>query len=131
MPELSKNELEAMRVLWRKSDLKPADIQSEFSWPIENPTLRSMLVVLVEKGLVVREKRGKTFYYKAKSSERTLMSRMTHAMAQVFSGGSTADLIAQLIKNEKLSPQEIEQLRRIADEKTLQGSQDERKAIKQ
>ena len=118
MPELTKNELEAMRVLWRKSDLKPGDIQSEFSWAIENPTLRSALVALVEKGLVVREKRGKTFYYRAKSSERSLMSRMARAMAQVFSGGSTADLIAQLIKNEKLSPREIEQLRRIADEKT-------------
>jgi BlaI family transcriptional regulator, penicillinase repressor len=118
MPDLTKNELEAMRILWRKSDLKPGDIQSEFSWPIENPTLRSALVALVEKGLVVREKRGKTFYYRAKSSERNLMSRMARTMAQVFSGGSTADLIAQLIKNEKLSPREIEQLRRIAKEKT-------------
>jgi predicted transcriptional regulator len=39
-------------------------------------------------------------------------------MAHVFTGGSSADLIAQLIKSEKLSRKEVEELRRIAAEKS-------------
>lgn len=117
MAELNKNEMEAMRILWRQGALKPAQIQAEFSWPIENATLRSVLALLVDKGLVAREKRGKAFFYQAKGSQRGMLSKMARRMAQVFTGGSTADLIAQLIKNEKLSPQEIEELRRIAAEK--------------
>ena len=42
---------------------------------------------------------------------------MTRRMARVFTGGSAADLIAQLIKSENLSEKEIEELRRIAADK--------------
>lgn len=117
MSELNKNEMEAMRILWRGEPLKPAAIQEQFGWQIENATLRSVLALLVDKGLVVRDKRGKAFFYRARGSQRGMLSKMAHRMAHVFTGGSTADLIAQLIKNEKLSRTEIDELRRIADEK--------------
>jgi BlaI family penicillinase repressor len=117
MAQLNRNELEAMRVLWEKGSLKPAQIQEEFSWPIENATLRSALRLLVEKDLVTRGKRGKAYYYRAKASRRRVLKNMSQRMAHVFTGGSAADLIAQLIKTEKLSKKEIEELRRIAAQK--------------
>ena len=117
MAELNRNELEAMRILWQGAPLKPAQIQAQFAWDIENATLRSVLALLVSKGLAAREKRGKAFFYQARGSRRGMFSKMARTMARVFTGGSTAGLIAQLIKNEKLSSQEIEELRRIADEK--------------
>lgn len=116
MPDLNRNELEALRVLWnRQSALKPAEIQADFAWPIENATLRSVLALLVEKGQVAREKRGKAFHYRAKQSPERILTRMARSMAHVFSGGSAAGLIAQLMRVEKVSPQEIEELRRIAE----------------
>lgn len=117
MAQLNRNELEAMRVLWEKGSLKPAQIQEDFSWPIENATLRSALRLLVEKGLVARGKKGKAYYYRAKASRRRVLKNMSQRMAHVFTGGSAADLIAQLIKTEKLSKKEIEELRRIAAQK--------------
>ena len=122
MTELKRNELEAMRVLWQRGPLKPAEIQSCFSWSIDNGTLRSVLAVLMEKGHVLRRKKGKAYFYRAKSSRRSLQSRMTRLMADVFTGGSTADLIAQLIKSEKLSPSEFDELRRIAENKVPTSS---------
>lgn len=117
MADLNKNELEALRILWGRGALKPAQIQADFSWPIENATLRSVLAVLLEKRLVTREKCGKAFFYQAKGSPGSVMSRMARLMAHVFSGGSAAGLIAQLIQSERLSPDEIEALRRVAAEK--------------
>ena len=117
MAELNRNELEAMRVLWGRGTLKPAEIQDQFSWPVENPTLRSVLRVLMDKGLVTRRKKGKAYYYRAKARRRSVLKDMSQRMAHVFTGGSAAGLIAQLIKTEKLSIEEIEELRRIADEK--------------
>lgn len=117
MAQLNRNELEAMRVLWEKGSLKPAQIQNDFSWPIENATLRSALRLLVEKGLVTRDKKGKAYHYRAKASRRRVLKNMSQRMAHVFTGGSTADLIAQLMKTEKLSKDEIEELRRIAAQK--------------
>jgi predicted transcriptional regulator len=117
MAELNRNELEAMRVLWEKGTLKPAEIQEGFSWDIENATLRSVLRVLMDKGYVTRRKKGKAYYYRAKASRRSVLRNVAGRMAHVFTGGSPADLIAQLIKTEKFSKEEIEELRRIASEK--------------
>ncbi|MCX7044426.1 MAG: BlaI/MecI/CopY family transcriptional regulator [Candidatus Sumerlaeota bacterium] len=118
MTELNKNEMEAMRILWRGGEHKPAEIQAEFSWSIENATLRSALAELVNQGLAAREKQGKAFFYRAAGSQRSAFSKMAQRMAHVFTGGSTAGLIAQLIQNEKLSVQEIGELRRLAAQKT-------------
>ena len=117
MTDLNKNELEAMRVLWEKGALKPADIQEEFEWPIENATLRSVLRLLVEKGHARREKKGKAYFYRASASRGSLLDSMAQRMARVFSGGSAADLIAQLIRAEELSDEEIETLRQLAASK--------------
>jgi len=117
MTDLNRNELEAMRVLWERGALKPADIQGEFEWPIENATLRSVLRQLVEKGHARREKQGKAYFYQARASRRSLLDSMARRMARVFSGGSAADLIAQLIRAEELSDEEIETLRRLAASK--------------
>jgi predicted transcriptional regulator len=117
MADLSKNELEAMRILWEESPLKPGEIEKRFVRPIENATLRSTLRVLMEKGHVRRTKKGKAFVYSPKASREGVLSKMARSMAHAFTGGSSADLIAQLIRNEKLSMEEIDELRRIAGEK--------------
>ena len=117
MAQLNRNELETMRVLWEKGSLKPAEIQGDFAWPIENATLRSVLRVLMDKRLVTRRKVGKAYYYRAKASRRRVLRNMAQRMAHVFTGGSAADLIAQLIKAENLSKKEVEELRRVAAEK--------------
>ncbi|MCL4692133.1 MAG: BlaI/MecI/CopY family transcriptional regulator [Candidatus Hydrogenedentes bacterium] len=114
MDALNPNELEVLRILWEDGEQKPPEIEAAFSWPIDNGTLRSVLRVLMGKDLVARRRMGKAYYYKAKKSREGVMLRMARQMAHVFSGGSTTDLIAQLIKTEKLTPQELAELRRIA-----------------
>ena len=117
MHELNRNELEALHALWEHGRLKPAEIQAHFGWPIENATLRSVLRVLMGKGLVARSKSGKAFVYQAKASKQGLLVRMARRLSEVFTGGSTASLIAQLMQIEKLSPGEILELRRVAGQK--------------
>lgn len=114
MSELNKNELEVLRILWEEEELKPGQIEEKFSWEIENATLRSVLKGLMDNNLVERNKKGKAFFYKAKASQKSIMKKMFVKMADVFSGGSSTELIANLIKSEKLSKKEIEELKKIA-----------------
>jgi BlaI family transcriptional regulator, penicillinase repressor len=115
MNDLNRNELEALRVLWDIGEAKPTEIEAAFAWPIDNGTLRSVLRVLMEKELVTRTRVGKAYLYKAKRSRKGVMATMAKQMAQVFTGGSTTDLIAQLIQTQKLKPEELAELRKIAD----------------
>ncbi len=127
MPQLKDSELEILRILWEQGPQKPAEIQKSFAWTIENATLRSVLRGLVESGHVTREKQGKAFYYQASAAKRTLLSQMFRRMAEVFTAGSSTDLITQLLKNEKLSAAEIEQLRQIAGGKSSKSKKQRRK----
>lgn len=120
MSDLNQNELETMRILWDADSLKPAEIQKQFAWPIENATLRSVLRNLVERSLVTRRKHGKPYFYKAKKHRRTQFARTMQRMAEVFAGGSKSGLIFELLKREKLTAEELKELRRMAGEKAAQ-----------
>ena len=114
MSRFTPGELEVMEVLWQTSPLKPADIEARLERPIGNAALRSVLRVLLEKGHVKREKRGKAYFYRPTKPTRASFRQMARRLAHVFCNGSTFDLVAQLIKTEKLSPEEIRRLQDIA-----------------
>jgi BlaI family penicillinase repressor len=107
MISLNRNELEALRILWERGELKPADVQAHFSWAIENATLRSVLVNLVEKGYITRKLQGKAFYYAACIPKATLLETTIQALARVFAGGSTRELVAQLVETSDIKPADL------------------------
>jgi predicted transcriptional regulator len=115
--DLSRNELEVLRILWERKELKPAEIQQAFSWTIENATLRSILVNLVEKGHVTRCLQGKAYRYAARVPKATLLQAASRALARVFSGGSTKELLLQLVETEDIGPSDLEFIRTTASER--------------
>ena len=117
--KLKENELEVFRLLWQESPQKPADIQKAFQWEIDNGTLRSVLVAMVENGLLKRKKSGKAFLYSARVRRETLLKRMVEQIADVFADGSTGKLLMELASIEKLSDQELSDLREIAAQEDI------------
>jgi len=114
MIPLHNNEIEALRILWEGGELKPAEIQAEFSWPIDNGTLRSALLNLVEKKHITRKQQGKAFYYAARLPKSTLLQKLMHQLAHVFAGGSCHELVAQLVETADIKPADLLLLRRAA-----------------
>lgn len=120
MKPFTSGELEVMQVLWRHGSLKPAEIQVRFPRPIQNAALRSVLLVLLEKGHVTRRKEGKAYFYEARTRSQHTLSQTVRRLADIFSGGSAAALIARMIETSELTAAEIEELKRLADQKTGQ-----------
>ena len=115
---LNETELEAMRILWERGELKPAEIQEAFSWPIDNGTLRSTLVNLVRKKQASRKRDGKAFYYSARVAKATALQKMAQGLARIFARGSTGDLVTQLVDTADLTPDDVKLIREIAAGKT-------------
>ncbi|MCP4645282.1 MAG: BlaI/MecI/CopY family transcriptional regulator [bacterium] len=115
MPRFTPGELECMQVLWDHGELKPAEIQERLPRSVKNPALRSYLSILLEKGHVTRRKVGKAYFYKAKTRQDRAFRSMIRELATTFCGGSTRELVAHLVKAEKLSPEDIEELTRAAE----------------
>jgi BlaI family penicillinase repressor len=114
MASLNQNELEALRILWERGELKPAEIQAHFSWPIENATLRSVLVNLVEKEQIVRRLQGKAFFYAACVPKATLLRTMMQTLARVFAGGSHQELVVQLMETSDVKAEDLKLIRQTA-----------------
>jgi predicted transcriptional regulator len=111
---LNQNELEALRILWEHGELKPTEIQSRFAWPIENATLRSVLVNLVEKQHITRRLQGKAFFYIACVPKAKLLETTLQTLARIFAGGSRQELVMQLLEKSDLKSADLELLRRTA-----------------
>ena len=118
MASLTEGELEVLQILWDHGPLKPSEIQEKFPRPIKNATLRSALRVLLDKRHVARKKEGKAYYYRPKTPMTKTFRSMTRRLADVFCGGSSVGLIAQLIESEELSADDIRELRRITNQKS-------------
>jgi BlaI family penicillinase repressor len=114
MNSTNNNELEALRILWERGELKPTEIQSQFSWPIENATLRSVLVNLVEKKHITRRLQGKAFFYAARVPKATLLQTMMHTLARVFAGGSRQELVVQLMETSDIKAADLELIHQTA-----------------
>jgi BlaI family penicillinase repressor len=119
MSSFTSTELEVMKILWEHGQLKPSQIQDRYSRPIKNAALRFQLKVLLEKSHITRHKIGKAYYYKALTPRKGSLKKMVRRMAEVYSKGSTAGFIAELIKNEKLSPEELLELKELAGVRSL------------
>ncbi len=115
IPHLNRAHLHVLQILWNADrPLKPAEIEERFEWPIENATLRSVLRVLVERGELQRGKSGKAFVYQPKRQKIHALSDLLAGLSKVFSSGSRVGLLAQLLQEDSLTPEEVRELSEIA-----------------
>jgi BlaI family penicillinase repressor len=115
MPRFTPGELKVMRLLWEHGELKPAELQERFPEPIKNPALRSYLTTLLDKGHVIRRLVGKAYYYKAATRPRSAFRTMLGELVDAYCGGSVQKLVMNLIQSERLSEEELLELKRLAE----------------
>lgn len=115
---ISDSEMEIMVVLWNaKKPLTSVEIGEaveKHGW--KKTTIATFLTRLVEKGVISAEKKGKLYYYTPivpieeyrKTKTETLINNLYH--------GSVKEFAVALFENEKLSEEDIAELRAIFDE---------------
>ncbi|BAH07019.1 BlaI/MecI/CopY family transcriptional regulator [Clostridium kluyveri] len=118
-PKISDSEWEIMKVLWKKSPLTSSEIieilKEYISW---NPkTIHTLISRLVKKDAIEVKKDTPFYLYYPKVSEEECRKTETKSFVKKVYNGSIHLLISNFIKNEKLSEEEIEELRKILDEK--------------
>lgn len=118
MAKFTPGELEVMRILWSHGELKPAEIQRHFPREIKNNALRSYLTILLEKGHVVRERKGKAYFYRAKTRIESTFRSMFDELVRACFDGSTEALLCHLIKQEELTEDDLLELKRMAEEES-------------
>jgi predicted transcriptional regulator len=109
-------ELDVMTVLWNLGTATVSEVRGKLDDELAYTTVLTVLRTLEEKGYVTHVDEGRAHRYSPTvdraAAGRTALRRMLNT---VFAG-SAALLMTNLVKDQKLSPAEISQLRRLLDD---------------
>jgi predicted transcriptional regulator len=117
--DVSDAQLAVLQVLW---DSGPATIRqlTEVLYPGGGPaqygTVQKLLERLEEKGHVRRQRAGLAHTFTALIDRGDLIGRRLQEMAEKLCGGSLTPLLTHLVRAQRLSPDERQQLRDLIDE---------------
>ena len=119
MPKISESEWEVMRVLWAESPLTANSIIEKLTatkhW--KPTTIRTLVTRLAEKKALGYEKKGREYHYYPVVTEAECIRAESHSFLRRVYSGALKPILAAFMENEELSSEDIEELRRILQEK--------------
>ncbi|CAN5704776.1 BlaI/MecI/CopY family transcriptional regulator [soil metagenome] len=116
---LTRREQQIMEVVYAQGRVAASEIESALPDRPSNSTVRTLLKVLEEKGWLLRvEENGRYLYSPSKPKEAEGRSALRRVM-DTFFAGSVKDAVAGLLdEREKLSPEEVEALLKMIEERS-------------
>lgn len=122
LPTPTPRELEILKVLWEHGPQSVAEVHrllraADGKHQASN-TVQTLLRIMETKGLVSHTAEGRTFIYAPLFSREETASRF---LDRVFDGAAS-QLVQSLLKAEKISPGELEQMRQLINAARKKGN---------
>lgn len=120
IPKISEAEWEVMKIVWSKSSPSTAnDIVDALidvaDW--KPNTIKTLINRLVKKKALGYKEEGRLYlYYPLVSQAECIKSETKSFVKRVF-GGALQPMLVSFLQEEKLSPDEVEELKRIIEER--------------
>lgn len=115
-------ELEFMHVLWCLGKATPEDIQKSLSNNgkiLSGGSIRKILMILMKKGYVGREKLGKGHIYHAIIGQELTNKNIVNDLINHAFGGSASLMVSTLLGSDEISDEDLEKIEKlIAQRKT-------------
>ena len=122
IPRISEAEWQVMRVLWAKAPLTANDIVETLGeTPWSPSTVKTLINRLVKKGALGFDKDGRVYHYYPLVQEAECARAESRSFLRRVFGGAVTPMLAAIIEDEDLTPEQIAELRRILDEKKRRG----------
>jgi BlaI family penicillinase repressor len=117
--QISDAEWVVMEVLWSSGSATAADVISRLAdvktW--NHRTVRSLLTRLVDKGALDARAVGHRYVYRpAVRRDKCVREESQSFLEKVFAGDA-AELLVHFVRHARITPAEIERLRKLLDEK--------------
>jgi len=117
---MGKVQLRIMRVLWDRGRANAREITDVLNAqePIAHSTVQTLLRKLEAKGAVGHEALARTFVFFPLVAEDNVRRGATQDLLQRIFDGSAGELMSYLLKHEQVSKKELEEIRRLVDERS-------------
>ena len=123
-PRFTSRELDVMSVLWRGGSGTVAEVRGELADELAYTTVLWVLQTLEEKGYVRHEREGRAHrYIPLVEPEEAGASALDRIVDKVFHG-SAEMLLAQLVNERDLPPEELQRMRDLLDRRLAESGGD-------
>ena len=118
--QLGRVQLLIMQVLWEKERATAREITDAINEiePIAHSTVQTLLRGLKEKEAVSHDAEGRTFVFFPLVKEAQFKQSATSDLVQRVFRGKAASLVSHLLKNEKVSAKEIDEIRKLINQQS-------------
>jgi BlaI family penicillinase repressor len=120
IPQISEAEWEVMKVLWAKSPLSSSDVvemlEGNTSWKAK--TIKTLISRLVKKKALGYKEDGRAYYYFPLVSQEECLKAESQTFLKRIYGGALKPMLVHFLQEEKLSREDIEELKSILEKKT-------------
>jgi BlaI family penicillinase repressor len=120
-PDITTSEWTVMEALWKRSPLTALqvskDVREETGWAVN--TVRTLLTRLLEKGAVRSKKNSSgVAEFRPMVEREVFVKRESESFLKRVFQGAADSLVLHFVQNGKLTPEEVESLKREFDQAT-------------
>ncbi|WP_394202942.1 BlaI/MecI/CopY family transcriptional regulator [Shewanella waksmanii] len=114
MQEISNTELAVLNVLWQQSPLSANEVITALAQQkMHEKTVKTLLNRLVRKQAIGFEKQGRAYLYRPLINQNEYQLKESKSFIERVFGGNLSPLVAGFAKNNKLSADDIEELKAV------------------
>lgn len=115
--KLGRVQLEIMRVLWAKGQASAREITEGLNRceAIAHSTVQTLLRQLEAKGAVAHRRQERTFVFYPLINEASVARTEIRRLTERLFSGSTGGLVAHLLKEESISRDELDEIKRLIE----------------
>ncbi|MGO0881631.1 BlaI/MecI/CopY family transcriptional regulator [Clostridioides difficile] len=119
LPQISEAEYQVMKIVWKYAPISTNEVIEKLiktsKWSPK--TIQTMLLRLVKKGALTYEKNSRVFVYTPIVKEEEYVSTESSSFLNRFYNGTLNSMVLNFLENDKLSEDDIEELRNILDKR--------------
>jgi BlaI family penicillinase repressor len=118
-PVLTDQELEIMKVVWARGTATVRDVYEELlkRRKIAYTTVMTMMGILAQKGHLKKSADERAYVYTPAQPQSEVVGNMVHDFLKRVFNGSAKPLLIHLVEEKKLSPDELDEIRKLLKEK--------------
>ena len=122
---LSRRERQIMDIIYRQNEATVSEVRQALPDPPSYSSVRALMGVLEDKGLVKHKKRGRAYLYRPTISQNQARDSALKHVMQTFFDGSVAGVVASLVdlSDKNLSDEDFERLEKLVQDKRKQRKQ--------
>src|SRR5262245_4767294 len=109
---LTNAEHRIMEVIWSKGSATVSEVVDALEGKDAYTTILTLMRILKAKGYLSSRKEGRAFVFFPEVDHTTVARKAVHQLLSKFFGGSPSELVLSFLRQEELTPQELDALKK-------------------